>query len=246
VNDLGRPGPRGHRGPRGLRGVTGRTGAAGQIGLTGSTGSTGSQGLQGVQGETGADGTPGPTGNTGSTGSTGAQGTTGSTGSQGPTGATGQQGTAGSIGPTGAAGANGTNGLAEYAYVYNRGAQTVPIEADIIFDSNGVITPGFTHAPGTTQILVTTPGDYKVSFSVSGVEPSQFALFLNGSALTDTVYGSGAGTQETNGQVIVTVAAGDVLTLRNHSSAAAVTLQTLAGGTQTNVNASVVVEKLGS
>jgi hypothetical protein len=44
--------------------------------------------------------------------------------------------------------------------------------------------------------------------------------------------------------VIVRAAAGDVLTLRNHSSAAAVTLQTLAGGTQFNANASILIEKL--
>jgi hypothetical protein len=59
-----------------------------------------------------------------------------------------------------------------------------------------------------------------------------------------TIYGSGAGTQQNTGQAIFTLAAGDVLTVRNHSSAAAVTLQTLAGGTQSNANASVV-EKLG-
>jgi hypothetical protein len=60
-----------------------------------------------------------------------------------------------------------------------------------------------------------------------------------------TVYGSGAGTQQNNGQAIFGVAAGGVLTVRSYTSAAAVTLQTLAGGTQTNVNASVVIEKLG-
>ncbi len=43
----------------------------------------------------------------------------------------------------------------------------------------------------------------------------------------------------------MTLAANDVLTVVNHSSAAAVTLQTLSGGTQTNVNASVVIEQLG-
>jgi hypothetical protein len=84
-----------------------------------------------------------------------------------------------------------------------------------------------------------------VTFSVSGVEPSQMGLFLNGSVVPGTVYGSGAGTQQDTGQAIFAVAAGDVLTLRNHSSSAAVTLQTLAGGTQTSVNASVVIEKLG-
>ncbi len=39
-------------------------------------------------------------------------------------------------------------------------------------------------------------------------------------------------------------AAGDIVTLRNHGSAAAVTLQTLAGGTRFNVNASILIKKL--
>ncbi|MEH7548165.1 BclA C-terminal domain-containing protein, partial [Neobacillus vireti] len=142
----------------------------------------------------------------------------------------------------GATGATG--GLSQYGYIYNRGAQVVPIEANVNFDSNGIITPGITHAPGTSQILVTTPGDYEVTFSVSGVEPNQFSLFLNGAPVAGTVYGSGAGTQQNNGQAIIAISAGDVLTLRNHSSSAAVTLQTLAGGTQTNVNASIVIKKL--
>jgi hypothetical protein len=46
------------------------------------------------------------------------------------------------------------------------------------------------------------------------------------------------------GQAIVTLAGSDVLTLRNHTSAAAVTLQTLAGGTQPHANVSLVIEKL--
>ena len=135
--------------------------------------------------------------------------------------------------------------LSEYAYIYNLGAQTVPIEADITFDTNGPKTPGITHAPGNAGITFLVAGTYKVSFSVSGVEPSQMALFRNGAMVAGSVYGSGAGTQHNEGQVIVTVGTADVLTLRNHSSAAAVGLQTLAGGTQTNSNASLVIERLG-
>jgi len=56
---------------------------------------------------------------------------------------------------------------------------------------------------------------------------------------------SGAGTQQNPGGVILTAAAGDVLTLRNHTSAAAVTLQTLAGGTQVNSNASITLFLIG-
>ena len=44
-----------------------------------------------------------------------------------------------------------------------------------------------------------------------GVESNQYALFLNGAPVVGTVYGSGAGTQQDNGQAIIAIAAGDVL-----------------------------------
>jgi hypothetical protein len=120
------------------------------------------------------------------------------------------------------------------------------LEADITYSNNGVIVGAITHAPGTSQIIIGTPGDYAVWFNEAGVEPNQFTLFQNGGPVAGSTYGSGAGTQPNPGMVIITAAAGDVLTVRNHTSAAAVTLQTLAGGTVTNANASVLIEKLSS
>ncbi len=173
--------------------------------------STGRTGVAGPTGATGPTGVAGPTGATGSTGVAGPTGATGSTGVAGPTGATGSTGVAGPTGATGSAG-----GLSQYAYIYNLDAQVVAIEADILFSANGVLTPGITHAPGTTDITLTDSGDYKVTYSVSAVEPSQMALFVNGAVVPGTVYGSGAGTQQNIGQVIATFSAGDVLTVRNH------------------------------
>jgi hypothetical protein len=102
----------------------------------------------------------------------------------------------------------------------------------------------FTHSPGTAGIALANAGVYSVTFSVSGVEPGQFAIFQNGAPVPGSTYGSGAGTQQNTGQAILIAAAGDIVTLVNHSSAAAVTLQTLAGGTQTNVNASILMLQL--
>ena len=98
------------------------------------------------------------------------------------------------------------------------------------------------HAPGNPGITFAVAGIYRVTYSVSGMEPNQFALFLNGVAIGNSIYGSGAGTQTNSGQILLTVDAADVLTLVNHTSSSAVILQTLAGGTQTNVNASVLIE----
>jgi hypothetical protein len=107
------------------------------------------------------------------------------------------------------------------------------------------MTSGITHTPGEAGIALVNAGIYKVTFSVSGTEPNQMALYLNGTTVVGgTVYGSGAGTQQNAGQAIFAVAAGDVLTVRNHTSAAAVGLASVVGGTQANANASVTIEKL--
>jgi hypothetical protein len=121
----------------------------------------------------------------------------------------------------------------------------VALEAAVTFDSNGVMTSGIKHAAGGAGIEIVEAGIYEVTFSVSGTEPNQMALFLNETPVPGTTYGSGAGTQLNTGQAIFAISAADVLTVRNHTSAAAVGLASLVGGTQANSNASVVIEKLG-
>jgi hypothetical protein len=150
----------------------------------------------------------------------------------------------GPAGSTGATGPTGSNGLSQYADVYNLGAQTVALEADLTFDTNGVLTSGITHVAGSAGVVLLNAGTYRVTFSVSATEPSQMALFVNGVVVPGAVYGSGAGTQQNTGHTIVTVAAGAVLTIRNHTSSAAIGLATPIGGTQGSTNASVVIDKL--
>jgi hypothetical protein len=114
----------------------------------------------------------------------------------------------------------------------------------VLFDSHGILTAGLAHTTGSSDITLTSSGIYKITFCLSTVEPSQYTAFLNGVAITGATYGSGAGTQQNTGQVIVAAGAGDILTIRNYTSAAATTLQPLAGGTQASVNASAIIEKL--
>ncbi len=255
----GATGPSGTAGAEGLQGVQGEIGVTGsvgsqglqgvqgEVGAAGETGATGAQGDVGPIGPPGAEGEVGPAGEVGATGSegpAGPPGPAGETGQQGAPGAEGAQGPAGTPGATGATGPAGTSGLSQYAYIYNLGGQAVPLEGDVTFDSNGVLTPGITHALGAAGITLTTTGTYEVTFSVSGTEPSQIALFVNGTLVPGSVYGSGAGTQQNTGQAIFVASAGAVLTVRNHTSSAAVGLATPIGGTQPSSNASVVIERL--
>ena len=94
-------------------------------------------------------------------------------------------------------------------------------------------------------MTVTVAGVYVVDFATAATEVSQFAVTVNGTAVPNATYGSGAGTQQNDGQAILNLGVGDVLTLRNHSSAAAVGLPSLMGGTQANINASILIEQLG-
>ena len=245
-------GPTGLPGPTGATGASGATGATGVTGPgTGATASTGATGVTGLTGATGATGATGVTGLTGATGATGATGVTGLTGATGATGvgATGSTGVTGAIGEAGITGSTGNTGASGtlpsvYGYIYNEGAQVVPVEADILYDSNGILS-NVTHAVGTSQVVILVDGFYFVSFTVSSVEPNQFTIFQNGAPVPGSTFGSGAGTQENAGNVIFHASVGDVITIRNHTSAAAVTLQTLAGGTQVNSNASVSIFLIG-
>ena len=221
----GPSGPSGPLGPLGPRGLTGAAGSNGNAGATGSTGAAGTNGSAGTNGTNGSAGSPGPTGPTGSAGTNGTNGATGSTGAAGPTGSP------------------GVGSLVNHAAVYSTTAQTIAVESAIGFNNDGPLT-GFTHGTGTTQIVATVVGVYRVEFFVSAVEPNQFALFVNGVVVPNSTNGSGAGTQQNIGVVDVALGAGDILELVNHSSAAAITLQTVAGGTQTNVNASIHIQQI--
>ena len=254
-------GPQGIQGLQGVQGITGAAGTPGTVGApgvagaAGPTGPAGPQGLTGVAGTAGAAGPQGPggaagVGTTGPTGDTGAAGTAGAdglTGPQGVAGAAGGDGATGPAGPTGAigpAGAAGTIGLAEYAYIFNDEPETVEVEDPVLFSDNGVMSTGIAHTPGTAEVSFVNAGVYKVAFSVTGLQANQMGLFLDDTEVAGGIYGSGSPTQQNNGEAILTIPAGGVVTLLNHSSAAAVALQTLAGGTQANVNASLTVEKL--
>lgn len=166
-------------------------------------------------------------------------------------GVAGVAGTAGATGTPGIPGAPGIPGVSVYGFFYNLVAYSVPLNTDVHFDSNGAFTPtGFLHVPAAdptgAPIIVLQSGTYWVMFSVSGAEPSQFGLFLNGVVVPGTIYGSGAGAQQNTGQAILTIAAGTTLTLRNFLSPAAVGLASMVGGTIANTNASIFIVKLGS
>ncbi len=98
-------------------------------------------------------------------------------------------------------------------------------------------------APGA--FVVATAGIYEVSWNIAFLEASQLQLAVNNARVNNTTSFSGAGTQLNQNTVLVSLAAGDVVSVINPSgNAAALTVQT-ADGSLTHAQApSFVIKRI--
>ena len=229
-------GPQGIMGPPGANGVTGAIGpvgpqgpqgAQGVTGPTGPVGPTGPQGPQGLQGLQGVQGVTGPQGETGATGPVGPQGLQGVAGATGATGATGPQGAIGPTGPTGPAGAAGT-GLIAYGGLYGTTTDAVALTTTPVALPLGTQMPSSNLTYGTNNVTVTDAGTYELAYGVRGSMSDGSSLTVsvgqNGTAIAATTITDAltSGTPSSvHGQTIVTLSAGDVLTLLASDSGSA-------------------------
>jgi hypothetical protein len=221
---IGATGPTGPSGSIGATGPTGPSGSVGATGPTGPSGSVGATGPTGPSGSVGATGPTGPSGSIGATGPTGSAGSDGATGTTGPTGSIGATGPTGSTGPTGATGVTGATGagVSVFGYTYELATvidATVVGGADVPFSNNGPLS-GVTHTASTTTITVPSTGTYSISYSVeitAGVGAA-LAIAVNGTVDASTTVSMLVATGEVSGDAMLTLAAGDVITLRNNSA----------------------------
>jgi hypothetical protein len=164
----------------------------------------------------------------------------------------GPRGKQGKRGRRGRTGATGAGGAFEYAYIYNISAdQLIAAEDDVLFDSNGILSTGIAHIPGQAQVRVANAGIYFVNFSVTASDSSQFALTINGVPLDEAIYanedstGDFANIAQNAGTVILSLAAGDIITIRNHTSfVEPLTLASPIAGSQSNVNAALTIMRI--
>ena len=160
-------------------------------------------------------------GQTGPTGATGLAGPTGATGLTGLTGVTGITGPSGPSGPTGASGA----GLNAYGYIYvlaSPTSATVAAETDITFTNNGPLV-GVTHIANSGSLATSSAGQFAVIWKVNHhvwrwIRVRGGRQWHRGSVdQRQRVSCPG----QVSGDSIITLAAGDVVTLRNNSAVAA-------------------------
>ncbi len=225
--DQGEQGPQGEIGPQGVQGIQGEVGPQGEIGPKGEQGIQGEPGVQGLQGPQGPQGEQGPIGPTGPQGPQGLQGL------QGP------QGPIGSMGPRGLQGEKGEKGDTHprnFASYYLTGATTLKRSGDAILFNNKMahVGTGFIYDEQSGSFIFLQEGDFHITWGASFVQPgARFCLAVNGIVVPGTELASGdstgvlsgKGLHMTSGSAILSLQAGDAVTVISNSP----TLLTLSG-----------------
>ena len=142
----------------------------------------------------------------------------------------------GAQGPQGPA---GTGGLSAFGYGFELATiadSTVVGGADVPFSNNGPLS-GVTHTAGTTTFTVPANGTYRFGYSVTitaGVGAAM-ALAVNGSVDFSTMVSFVNATSTFGGVALMTLAAGDVVTLRNNSATPFTMMLAPAAGAQLTI-----------
>lgn len=121
----------------------------------------------------------------------------------------------------------------EYAYIYNNVTSTVASNGTVPFSNNKILSTNIIHTPGSDSVVFNKTGIYSVSCNVVSSTKMYFAFAVNGIVDMTTAMGQNTGGTHTSNQVIMSINAGDTLTVVNYSSAA-VTLTNSPGGTFSN------------
>jgi len=124
-------------------------------------------------------------------------------------------------------------------------AQTIAVGDSITFEYDRYVE-GMTHVLGTGDVTLTQSGSYLIESIIDASTSSQFSLFTNGAVNLTTTTGIDKGAGILYLRQILAFNAGDVLSIRNWTSAiGAVTLAPNSGGNQTSLSAILLVNRIG-
>ena len=115
---------------------------------------------------------------------------------------------------------------------YSKIMQTINVESDVVWDNaqnvNGVLFNPSGSDP--TQIQILEEGVYRFFCELHVEKPSQIAFVLNGVPIQSSVQGTNKGASLLTARLLLKCNAGDIISVRNHTSAQPILLTTNAGG----------------
>jgi hypothetical protein len=135
-------------------------------------------------------------------------------------------------------------GMDSYGSFYSTQIQDVAIDAPVLFYQN-INVNGMTHTLGTGEVVVQKAGIYIFVFCVNTSQACQFTVFINGIPDQTTTAGINKGANVLQLRQEIELKVGDIVTIRNHTSATGtVKITQNPGGTLTGINAQLILTRI--
>lgn len=126
---------------------------------------------------------------------------------------------------------------------YSSNAQTVTTESEVIFDTANSTNTGLGWAG--SQVIIQEDGIYKTFFFANTSVAAQFSFAINGIPYEPSTQGSNRGAGQISIRTLLELKSGDVITVKNHTSAnGSIGITTNNGGSQIGVNCILTMFKL--
>ena len=131
-----------------------------------------------------------------------------------------------------------------YGSFYSTVSQNVTIDAPVLFYTNQNVS-NLSHTLGSGDVVIQKAGVYLFVFVVETAQACQFTVFINGVPEQTTTAGINKGANTLQLRQIIELKVGDIVTIRNHTSAnGTVVISQNAGGVLTGVNTQLILERI--
>lgn len=127
----------------------------------------------------------------------------------------------------------------------NRNEQIINPDADVVFNETTNVNEMYWDPIAPSQVKIQEDGVYKIFFVANTNTAAQLALAINGVPSETTIQGTNKGATQLSIRTLRELKCGDLLTIRNHTSAVGpVILSAFAGGKQNTISAAFIIIKV--
>ncbi len=128
---------------------------------------------------------------------------------------------------------------------FNKLTQTVATEGNVVFNELNNVNGLTWDALNPDQVVVSEDGIYKIFFICTTGTQAQVAITINGTPLAYTIQGTNKGAGQLSTRTLVELKKGDIITIKNHTSAnGSIILTEHAGGSAQSLSALLTVFKI--
>ena len=139
------------------------------------------------------------------------------------------------------------NGFNVHGSFYTTLAQSIPLEADVMWDNYQNVQGMTWSASNPNQVVVGSSGVYKIFFLGHVAQAAQAGIAINGVVNENTVQGTNKGSSQFTVRSLLNLKAGDIISIKNHSSASGqFTITQQAGGAEFSIAGILTVVKIAN